>query len=355
MNSLKVFLTAAIVAAFLSSCEKNDDKPEVIDYSSGIYVVNEGAFGSANGSISFFDPVKRLITNGVFEAANGGMATGDVVQSFALANDTLGVIVANNSGLVRFVDLRTFASVAEPVEIEYPRYFIRSGSNKGYVSCGSFQGYLIVVDLESFSVTDSIQVGFGPENMIVNNGYVYVVNSGGWSVDSTLQIINTSSDEVVETIVAGKMPSDIDLDANENIWVYCKGYSDYVSVDTESELVKIDPEAGTVTWRGSVGVASDYGAVPPKMAVSKDGSKLFYLRPDGVYSMNTSNPVVSDVPLIDGSYYGIEVSPVDGNIFLFEVTSFTSSGKMKIFSETGAGIAEGDVGIAPNGAVFNIN
>ncbi|MFO7371409.1 MAG: hypothetical protein R6X09_14195 [Bacteroidales bacterium] len=355
MNSLKVFLAAAIVAAFFSSCEKNDDTPEVIDYSSGIYVVNEGAYGSTNGSISFFDPVKHLITNGIFEAANGGMATGDVIQSFALANDTLGAIVVNNSGLVRFVDLRTFASVAEPVEIEYPRYFIQSGGKKGYISCGSFQGFLVVVDLESFSVTDSIEVGFGPENMIRIRNHVYVLNSGGWSVDSTVQVINTASDEVVETIVAGKVPSDIDLDANDNIWVYCKGYYDYDLVDTESELVKIDPETGTVTWRDTVGMASDYGAVPPKMAASKDGSKLFYLRPDGVYSINTSNPVVADDPLIEGSYYGIEVNPVDGNIFLFPVTDYTSSGKMKIFSETGAGIAEGDVGIAPNGAVFNIN
>jgi hypothetical protein len=355
MNSLKVFLTAAIVAAFFSSCEKNDDAPEVVDYSSGIYVVNEGAFGSTNGSISFFDPLKHLITNGIFEAANDGMATGDVVQSFALANDTLGAIVVNNSGLVRFVDLRTFASVAEPLEIEYPRYYVQSGSMKGYISCGSYQGYLIVVNLETFSVTDSIEVGFGPENMVANQGHVYVVNSGGWSVDSTVQIINASSDEVVETIVAGKMPSDIDLDADDNIWVYCKGYYDYALVDTKSELVKIDPETGMVTWKGTVGAASDYGAVPPKMAASKDGSKLFYLRPDGVYSINTSNPVVANDPLIEGSYYGIEVNPVDGNIFLFEVKGYTSSGKMKIFSETGAGIAEGDVGIAPNGAVFNIN
>jgi hypothetical protein len=64
--------------------------------------------------------------------------------------------------------------------------------------------------------------------------------------------------------------------------------------------------------------------------------------------------VLDDEPLIEGSFYGIEVNPADGNLFLFEVTSFTSSGKMKIFSETGVGIAEGDVGIAPNGAVFNM-
>lgn len=346
------------MAAFLSSCEKSDDTHEVIDYSSGIYVVNEGAFESTNGSISFVDPLNHLITNGVFEAANGGMATGDVVQSFALANDTLGAIVVNNTGLVRFVDLRTFASVAEPVEIEYPRYYVKSGSNKGYVSCGSKQGYLLVVDLESFSVTDSIKVGFGPENMIVNQGYVYVVNSGGWyddvDIDSTISVVSTVSDEVIETIDAGKVPSDIDMDADGNIWIYCKGYYDYVSVVTKSELVKIQTQTGMVTWRGTVGMASDYGAVPPKMAVSKDGSKLFYLRPDGVYSMNTANPVVAEDPLIEGSYYGIEVNPVDGNIYLF-VTSYTSSGKMKIFNETGAGIAEGDVGIAPNGAVFNLN
>jgi hypothetical protein len=60
-------------------------------------------------------------------------------------------------------------------------------------------------------------------------------------------------------------------------------------------------------------------------------------------------------PLISGSYYGIEVNPSDGNIYVFESTNFTGNGKMKIFGEDGSAVAEGVVGIGPNGATFNLD
>ena len=59
--------------------------------------------------------------------------------------------------------------------------------------------------------------------------------------------------------------------------------------------------------------------------------------------------------MIPGSYYGLEVNPSDGNIYVFEAISFTGNGMMKIFDENGNSVAEGAVGIAPNGAVFNLN
>ena len=354
MKYFKLLLSAAVITAITAGCEKNNNPPEGDDYSNGIYVVNEGSFGSSNGSISYVNPDDGIIINGIFEAANG-RPLGDVVQSITIVSDTLGYIVVNGSSKVEIVALKTFKTLANPIPVYYPRYFLPVGPGKGYLSAGNYEGRLYVIDLNSNTKVDSIGVGYGPENMVMLNDLVYVINSGGWSLDSTISIVNTASDEVVDTINVGKVPSDIALDEDNNIWVYCKGYNDYIAIETEALLQKINPVTNRVIWQSKVGMAGDYGATPPKCTSSKDGSTIFYLKPDGVYKINAASPELQEDPMIPGSYYGLEVNPSDGNIYVFEATSFTGNGMMKIFDENGNSVAEGAVGITPNGAVFNLN
>lgn len=359
MNYLRLILPAAVIAAMLSGCEKSDNDPREENYSRGIYVVNEGSFGSSNGSISYVDPDNGLIINGIFEAANGGRPLGDVVQSIAVVNETTGYIVVNGSSKVEIVDLETFSTIAEPISADYPRYFVQVSNTKGYLSAGSLAGYLYVIDLNSHEKADSIVVGYGPETMVLLNGLLYVANSGGWGVDSTISIVNTETDIVNETIRVGKAPIDMTLDGDNNIWVYCKGYATYnwdpyyIISETDALLQKIDPLTKGITAQLKVGKAGDYTASTPKCATSKDGESIYYLRPDGVYRVNVTNPEIQKDPIIPGSFYGLEVNPSDGNIYVFE-SSFTGNGLMKIFDAEGDYLAEGAVGIAPNGAIFNL-
>jgi hypothetical protein len=358
MKNTNLVLLVAIFDALFSGCEKSEHTQAVLDYSRGIYIVNEGSFQSNNGSISYFDPIEGLLINGVFEAANG-RAVGDVVQSFAVVGDTTGYIVVNGSAKLEIVELKTFKTIAAPVPITYPRYFLPVSPEKGYLTAGSMQGYVFLIDLNSHSKTDSIQVGYGPENMVLWNGHVYVANSGGWSVDSTISVVNIINDALVDTIRVGKVPVDLTLDADNNLWVYCKGSAVYsweppynLISETDAMLQKIEIAWETILWQAKVGSAGDYTATPPRIAVSPSGESIFYLRPDGVYKINAVSPVISETPIITGSFYGMDINPADGNLYVFE-SSFTGNGTMKIFDEDGNQVAEGMVGIAPNGAVFH--
>jgi YVTN family beta-propeller protein len=357
MNFIKHVLPMAMITVFFS-CEKSDTGKKTEGYSNGVYVVNEGSFQASNGSISYFDPARNLIVNGIFEAANN-RPLGDVVQSISVANDTTGYIVVNGSGKIEIVRLKDFTTIAPPVPVIYPRYFMQVSASKGYITAGSMQGQLYVISLLNNELTDSIEVGFGPETMVKLNDRIFVANSGGWGLDSTVSVISSATDEVVSRIQVGKVPMDMAIDASSSLWVYCKGYAQYswdppydLISETDALLQKIDGESGTVIWQQAVGKAGDYTATPPKMAISGDGTRLFYLRPDGVYAISTDSPVLSATPLIAGSFYGIEVNPEDDNIYLFE-SSFTGNGSLKIFDADGNPVAQGTVGIAPNGAVFN--
>src|SRR5512133_3068804 len=110
MNLIKHALPLAIITVFLS-CEKPDTKKRPEGYLQGVYIVNEGSFRASNGSISYFDPSRNLIVNGIFEAANN-RPLGDVVQSISVANDTTGYIVVNGSGKVEIVRLKDFKTIA---------------------------------------------------------------------------------------------------------------------------------------------------------------------------------------------------------------------------------------------------
>jgi len=358
MRIISTLLSAFSLVILFTGCEKTKKEITDVGYSHGIYIVNEGAFMSNNGSISFFDPEEKTIINGVFEYVNG-RPLGDVVQSFSLVNDTIGYIVVNGSAKVEIIGLNTFKVLAEPVPVSYPRYFIQVDNHKGYLSSGSMEGCLYIFNTDTHTIEDSIIVGLGPENMVKLGDNVYVANSGGWGLDSTISVIDILSDKVVSSIITAEIPSDIALDGDDMLWVYCKGYASYnwdppydLISETDSKIQKIDPATGEIIWQGVVGKAGNYTATLPKMAISEGEAMLYYLRPDGVYKMEVNSPVIPINSFINGNFYGIEINPSDGNIYLFE-SSFTGNGTMRIYDKQGNQLSQGMVGVAPNGAIFH--
>lgn len=346
-------IIAILCVTVLTSCEKKDD-PDAGNsgYKNGIFIVNEGAFNANNGSISFVDETNTVIVNDIFYAANG-RPIGDIVQSFSVVNDSLGVIVVNHSEKLEFVRLTNFQSISEPLNVPYPRYFIQVNEEKGYLSSGSLAGKVYVLDLNSWTFSDSVDVGFGPEVFLRLGDDIYVANSGGWVSDSTLTVIDAIDNSIKDIVYVEKVPADMTLDGESNIWVYCKGYTNYVDIETESFLQKINPADKSILWQGKVGSALDYASTPAKCASSADGSKIYYIRPDGIYEVDAVNPTLAEHPLIPGNYYGLDVHPENGRIYVFE-SSFTGNGLMKVYEPDGTLFTQATVGVGPNGAVFNL-
>ncbi len=355
MKYLKTILALAIATFLMIRCETGNDDPVNYDLSNGVYIVNEGSFNSNNGSISYYNPVQQLIINNVFESANGYSA-GDVIQSFATVNDSLGYLIANNSHKVEIVRLRTFESIRPSIVAIYPRYFVQVSNSKGYISAftRNSHGYLYVVDLNNHELTDSIEMGAGPETMLQVNDKLYVANSGGFADDSTISIVNTATDEVENTIKVGKLPSDMVLDGMDNIWVYSRGYTNWSDIETASFIQKVNPATNEIVWQSQVGMAQDYMTFSPKLAINGSGTVLYYIRPNGIYELQLSNPQIQNDPLIAGNFYGLEVNPENGNIYVFESPSFTANGTLKIYNQSGVLVSQGMVGIGPNGATFHL-
>ena len=340
--------------SLLFSCEK--DEPFVHEFGTGVYITNEGFFMQNNGSVSFFRPGDGNLVNNIFEKANSRPA-GDIVQSLGIIGDSLAYMIVNGSSKVEIVRLPDFKAVADPLEIDYPRYFISVSDVKGYISSGSMKGNLIVVDLERHAIIDSIPVGFGPEIMVKKDDMVFVCNSGGFYKDSTISVISVSTGIVTDTIKTAMCPADMEIDAEGYLWVYCRGYVQYdetyttIISETDAVIQKIDPLSGTILWQGKVGKAGDYTTVFPRLSATADGNDIYYLRPDGAYYLSSASPKINAGPSIGGNYYGIFIHPADDDIYLFEA-NLSGNGMMHIFSNNLDKISEYMVGIMPNGAVY---
>jgi YVTN family beta-propeller protein len=297
--------------SLLASCEKSEQN--IRNYSKGIFIVNEGTFGSSNGSISWYNPDEMHVTNNIFENSNG-RPVGDVVQSFGIAG-AYGFIVVNNSQKVEIVNLRDFSTKGVIGGLSYPRFFVANETH-GFISNGNMEGTVIVVDLIGFEKIAEIPVGYGPEQMAIAGDFLYVANSGGWSYDNTVSVIDVNTKQLVKTIEVGDIPFALQKDNQDNLWVLSRGKVVYdfdtweIIEETDSRLVKINTVSNAVISNTVVGETGDF-SWPTSLSVSGDGSTLFLNDSGSIYSVNASEEAVSIVPVMTGSFQSFAVNPSD--------------------------------------------
>jgi YVTN family beta-propeller protein len=350
-----ILVIASCLVIALGSCEKEQAGPRSSGYAKGVFISCEGLFQANNGSISWYDPDSAKIVNNLFELVNGRPA-GDIIQSFALAGD-YGVIVANNSNKIEIVNLETFESTGTITGFSYPRHFVYSGNGKGYLSNGSLNGDVYRIDLQAGIVTDTIEVGKGPEQMLISGSYLYVANSGGWDHDNTVSVIDTGTNKVVNTITVGDVPVALVADRNNDIWVLCRGKVVYnetwteIIDETDSRLARISPASGNVDKVVVIGEKGDYFN-PSWLAVDPSGNTLYYGEKDGLYSMDISEASQQAEPLIGKIFRAAGIHPRSGKLYALETADFSSPGKLHVYDDGGNLLSSVETGIAPGGLVF---
>ncbi len=350
-KSVSIF-ALVLLSILLVSCEKENSVSK--NFLNGAFIVNEGAFGSNNGSISWYNYENKSIVNSIFEAANN-RPLGDVVQSMGIAGG-YGFIIVNNSQKAEVVRLKDFSTKTVISDLSYPRYFTANESH-AFISNGSFEGTVIVVDLVSLEKVAEIPVGNGPEQMAIVGNRLYVANSGGWGFDNRVSVIDLSTRQVVQHIEVGDVPFYLQKDHLNNLWVMCRGKVVYDFVtweiieETDSKLVKINTTNNTVTSTTVVGNTGDF-TWPSFLVSSGDKTTLFFNDAGGVYSVNASAGTISSAPVLAGNFSGMGIHPVSGEFFALKTPGYTSSGTLEIYNTSGQITGEFSVGIGPNMVVF---
>ncbi len=344
-NLLK-FASFIALSFLLFAC---DNETESGAYSDGIYITNEGSYGSDNGSLSFYNYGSDAVTNNVYQTVNE-IALGDVVQSMTINGDK-GYIVVNNSNKIEVIDKSTCENITTITDVSYPRQIVIN-DNKGYVTCQG-DNSVKVIDLDSYSVTSSITVGSSPEGLVIADDYLYIANSG-YGYDSTINIIDLNTEEVVSTIsLPYKYPTNLVAGDNGNVWALCYGSvtytADYTAIasETPSALCEINYSDNSIT---SYELFED--AHPTYLYMDNDGS-TFYLGGGygftGIYKVTVDNSSASMEKIIDTYAYGFTYDANSDVLFLGIATDFTNAGSIYRYSTSGTKLGEYTVGIGPNG------
>ena len=355
MKSMK--LSALVLILFvLVSCEKEKTSfmEDIVYNEHGIFVINEGAYSNNNGSVSYIPNNSSSVMSDVFKRMNNNIGLGDIVQSMYIYNGRA-YIVVNNSHKVEVVDIKTFKSVGTITGFLSPRYFLAVGSGKAFVS-DWMSDNIKVVDLNTLTITSSIPTGAGPEQLVVNNNKAYITNVGGFGNDSTVTIVDITTNTVIKTLEVGLNPNSIISLPDGKLFVLCGGTigPDYLSGtadDVGGKIVQIDPAVDTILKT----VNFPQAVHPVKMTIKKESSDIYFLSGADGYTgkvCKLDTMFLTNSTVINGAFYGVGVNPDNGNFYCGR-PGFSANSYVLRFTTAGSLIDSLLVGIGPNGFVFN--
>ncbi|TRO66653.1 YncE family protein [Christiangramia sabulilitoris] len=356
MNYKNLLLVFAL--AFLSqSCDDDSEccpAPEQeAQFESGIIVLNEGNFGSANASVSFINSEDQLNLSGIFNDVNG-YSLGDTAQSIEL-HENLAMIVVNVSNKIEIVNRYTFESLgAITTNLSNPRFAEIIG-NKIYVTnwgdgTNPDDDFVAVFNLADFSFDESINVAEGPEKMIAHNTSIYVAHKGGFSFNNLISLIDSQVNSVVKEIEVGDLPNSMTINGND-LWVLAAGKPSYADVETAGELSRID--------LGTNEVAESF-QFPDKTIhpanLNLVGNSAYMTIGKSLYKYEPGNalPVTEEYSFEEVAFlYGFAIH--ENKVYVASPRAdFTGNGNLYIYDlNDGSLLDQFNTGINPNGVYFN--
>lgn len=352
-NLLNLFMVSAIL---LTACTKDPETaspttPSESLFKSGVYIVNEGNFNAGNASIDLYSKDSNKVIKNIFTLVNN-RPLGDVAQSMTIVNNK-GYIILNGSAKIEIINANNAKSIASISGFTSPRYMVAKDTSRGFVS-DWFSNKVHEINLTTHTIVRSISVGTGPEGMCVVGNKLYVANCGGYELDSTISIVDLTSNQEIKRLKVGDAPLAIQQDVNGNVWVLCRGSygADFMSSDddTKGALVKINPNTDEIIQSLEIGVKGDH---PDKIKMNAAKNTMYFLSSynflSGVYKFSITDVAAPTTAFISGYYYGLGYDKVNDELYLADAVDFKQNGFVKKYSSTGTLIDTYSVGIIPNG------
>ena len=321
MNKFLTLLLGFLL--ILSSCT-DDEKDITANYTTGTFIVNEGPFMGGTGTITYYDG--NNATQDVFEKENNGNVLGNIAQSMIKFSNQY-FIAVNNAAKIQVVDAVNFKSAGEIKNITLPRYFAAT-QNRLFVTSWANDfttGFIHELDPLNLKVLTSKAINGLAERIIARDNFLFIsissYSSSAFPRNVLVMDINTNT--IVDTIQVGDNPSDLTFDKNGDIWVTCSGFTDYTdpALSTLGSIHKISARKSVFSYPISNGSKS--------IVADKKGENIYYISDEKVLEHNINSSSGADKTVIEGAFYSIGYNKQSEELFLGE-KEFQKPGKIEV-------------------------
>ncbi|MGB0918661.1 MAG: DUF5074 domain-containing protein, partial [Flavobacteriales bacterium] len=304
---------------------------EISTFENGVFVLNEGNFNGGNASLSFYNKNTSMLSNGVFTSVNT-IPLGDVAQSMEI-RDGKGYIVVNNSGKIEVVNLSDLSSAGTITGLSSPRYITFISNTKAYVS-DLFSGTISSFNPQTLAVSGGVSFNGQVEQMVVVDGSVIAAGAGA----NMVYKIDPATDALTDSVDVGKGPANLVVDANGKVWVMTNG-----GFGTEMpKLVRVNPADMSV----ELSLSFSQDNYSPDLEISGDGNTLYYI--DGqVFQMDISSSSLPSAPFATAFAYKCGVDPIEGLVYVSDAGDFNSNGNVYRYQSDGTAVDTFDLSVIP--------
>lgn len=346
-------LIMAINFVLVNSCsdEFGEINTGAIHYSegNGVFIINEGNFGSGNGSLSFLNFDSLKIYNDIFYSAND-RPLGDVPLSMNFFEDEIWLII-NNSAKIEVMDNSDLSSLFVITGFSSPRFLLKISDEKAYLS-DLYSSEISILNLKSKQTEGSIPIGRSSEQLVLAGGKVFAAFWSNFKFpdleNNQLMVIDPQTDALADSVLVGKEPNSMVLDAAGKLWVLCSG--GFIAEEFPT-LHRINPHSLETEIVLTFG---DIQTSPSSLCINGTGDTLYFLN-QGVYQMPVLQDHLPETPLIAQSgrlFYTLGVDPKSSDILLSDAIDYQQRGVVFQYSSQGDLKGTYFAGIIPGRFVF---
>jgi len=346
-TSLAMTTLLLLLSLSFSSCKKEEPTPEVGEFENAVFVVNEGNFTAGNASLTYYNHQNNDLEQQLFYRKNNA-PLGDVANSISFDENSI-YIVVNNSHLVYKINSKTGLYEAKTTQLTSPRHFLKIDGNRALIS-DLYEKSLAVINTETMEIVSHIPIGRTSENMLKVGNEVFVTNWSAYNQEqknNMLMVINIETLQLSDSIEVPLEPNSMVIDNNNNIWVL--GSGGFLNEERPA-LWRINPELKAVTKRF---VFENINTSPTHLGINPEGDKLYFLNKD-VFQMDISTDQLAANPFVlaneTSNFYSLGVGP-DADVYITDANDYTRNGVVYRYSAEGilkhsfeAGIIPGAIG-----------
>ena len=336
-----IFASFYIITILSGCAEEQFISPLLIPYSNGAYILSEGT-NPSNSKLSYYS-----LTNDTFYQSiySGSLAYPDGIL---LHEDKLFIAeqgpVFGGQGKLYSLDTNGSLLFSSSPFGSSP-YSIALTGVKVYVTNGPGSS-VSVLNINGLSYIKDIQVGVYPQEILFASGKILVCNTSAFNgaADSTVSVINPSTDSVINKVYLRKDPTSIISAVHDNsleIFAGCQGGGGVIYRLESISLDKLD----------SFFIPSGFD----KDMVYHNGFIYFISGANNIDRLNLTDRTVTTVILNSGNpmyIYGYNFDIINQTHYVLDARNFQVNGSLLIYSQSGTLEKTYTTGVGPRRVVF---